>query len=220
MRKARFPANRGGILNRLRRAAIIAFCVHLAAGLGMAFILRHGLETAPDLQHRLAFLTSHRWLWTFAWLNWTAAAIAILYFYLAFAETHAASRFAVLLTVAALGPDFAAQAIEIGVLPSLAAGALTTNSGPELFLTLHRLAVVLSGYVANGLYSATAMILAFTARKAYPAWVSGAGIAVGIFGIALSVAAFLDSAAGMFWTNVLLMPALLLWLGAIAAFDH
>jgi hypothetical protein len=204
-------------VTRLRTAAVLAFCAHLLAGLSMAFVLRRGLETTPVLQDRLAFLVNHGALWTTAWLTWTAAAIAILYFYLTFAEAHLpTSRFPVLLTVIALGPDLAAQAIEIGVLPSLASHALSTNIAPDLFLTLHRVAVMLSGYLANGLYSVTAMILAWRARDAYPRWVSVVGVAVGFSGIALSVAALLDSVTGMFWTNVLLVPALLIWLAAIA----
>lgn len=192
----------------LRRAAAITFCAHLVAGLSMAFVLRRGLETNPDFQDRLAFLFNHRALWTLGWLAWTFAALAILYFYLVFAAAHQrSSHFAVYLTVAALGPDLAAQAIEIGVLP---------NAGPEVFLTLHRLAVMLSGYVANGLYSATALMLVWGARQAYPAWVSIIGLAVGVFGIALSVAALFDWTAGMFWTNVFLVPSLLAWLAAVA----
>ena len=198
-------------MNRLRRAALLAFCTHLIAGLGMAFVLRFGLETNPVLQDRLAFLVTHRALWTLGWLTWTAAAIAILYFYWTFADTHAVSRFAVLLTVAALGPDLAAQSIEIGVLAGLAAA-------PEQFLIMHRVAVMLSGYLANGLYSATAIMLAWAARHKYPVWVSTLGLAVGLFGVALSIAALLDSAAGMFWTNVLLVPTILLWLAAVAYF--
>jgi hypothetical protein len=198
-------------LRPLRRAAAIAFCAHLVAGLSMAFVLRHGLETTPELQDRLAFLVNHRVLWTLGWFAWTIAALAILYFYFVFAAAHQSkSHFAVYLTVAALGPDLAAQAIEVGVLP---------NAAPDLFLTLHRVAVMLSGYVANGLYSATALILVWGARHAYPAWVSIIGLAVGVFGIALSVAALLDSVEGMFWTNVFLVPSLLLWLAAVAIID-
>ncbi len=194
---------------RLRRAALIAFCAHLVAGLAMVFVLRHGLETNPDFQARLAFLANHRVAWTLAWLSWTAAAIAILYFYVAFADAHpSAPRLAVMLTIVALGPDLAAQSIEIGVLPSLAV--------PELFLTLHRVAVMLSGFLANGLYSITAMLLAWAARRDYPAWLSVIGIAVGVFGIGLSIAALLDSANGMFWTNVFLVPSILLWLAALS----
>src|SRR5262249_22488993 len=188
----------------------IALCAHLVAGVSMAFVLRRGVETTPDLHERLTFLINHRALWTLGWLAWTVAAITILYFYVAFAEVHQrSSHFAVFLTVAALGPDLAAQSLEIGVLPQLAIHS-------DLFLTLHRVAVMLSGFAANGLYSATALILAWAARSAYPAWVSGVGIAVGVIGIALSVAALLDSTAGMFWTNVFLVPAILGWLLGVA----
>jgi hypothetical protein len=182
----------------------------------MLFVLRHGLETTPELQDRLAFLVNHRPLWTLAWLAWTAAALAILYFYVAFADAHRlSSRFAIYLTVAAIGADLSAQAVEIGALPSLAIQVFGKNDSPDLFLILHRVAVMLSGYLANGLYSATALILVWAARRAYPMWVSSIGFGVGIFGIALSVAALLDSATGMFWTNVFLVPAILLWLAGV-----
>ena len=204
-------------MTRLRRAAAVAFCIHLLAGFSMAVVLRRGLETNPDFQDRLAFLVNSRPSWTLAWLTWTAAAIAILYFYVIFADVHRPpSSLAILLTVVGLGPDLAGQAIEIGVLPQLAYPAISANAAPELFLALHRVAVMLSGYVGNGLYSVTAMLLAWSARHAYPVWVSTIGIAVGVFGIALSVATLVNSVAGMFWTNVFLVPTILIWLGAVA----
>ena len=118
--------------------------------------------------------------------------------------------------MAALAPDLSSQAIEIGVLPTLASQALGPHGSPEIFLHLHRIAVLLSGYLANGLYSTSALILAWSARHIYPAWITAAGLAVAAFGFALSVAALMDSVAGMFWTNVFLVPSLLLWLGALA----
>ena len=210
--------------NRLpKKTATIAFCLHVLAGMAMAVVLRHGLETNPDFHDRLNFLVNHSVLWTFAWLTWTAAALAILYFYAAFASAHEAGqvskpvlRTAVLLTVAAIGPDLAAQAIEIGVLPAMANRILNANTGAELFLSFHRAAVMMSGYVANGLYSLSALILAWSTRNAYPVWVYGAGLAVGCFGLILSAAALMDSANGMFWSNVLLVPSILFWLAGVA----
>ena len=223
MYEAWFSIDRGGALNRLRRAAIVAFFVHLLAGASMALVLRRGLETNPEFQDRLSFLVNHRMLWDFGWLTWTAAALAILYFYIAFAAAHQPAdrsnirlHFAVMLTVAAIGPDLASQAIEIGVLPGIAYRVLNSNTGLELFLALHRVAVVMSGYIANGLYSMTAVILAWSTRQGYPSWVWIAGVAVGIFGFMLSAAALIDSATGMFLTNVLLVPAILLWLAGVA----
>jgi len=204
-------------MKRLRRAAILAFVAHLVAGIAMAGLLAHGLETTPDLQTRLAYLVDHRVLWTMGWLTWTVAAFTILNFYLAFAGVHPPpSQLAVLLTVVALAPDLSAQAIEIGVLPGLAAQAIGNNATPELFLILHRVAVMLSGFVANTLYSLTALLLAWTARRVYPSWVTATGVAVAIFGFSLSIAALLGSTSGMFWTNVFLVPAILLWLAAVA----
>ena len=180
----------------------------------MAVVLRHGLETNPDMQARLMFLVNHRSLWTLGWLTWTAAAIAILYFYMALAAAHASIpglQLAVFLTAAAIAPDLSAQAIEIGVLPDVAQRAEL-----DRFILLHRTAVLLSGYVANGLYSLSALILSWSTRQAYPVWVWLAGIAVGCFGFMLSAAALIDSATGMFWTNVFLVPSILLWLAGVA----
>ena len=75
-------------MSRLRRSAIVAFSLHLLASASLAFVLRHGLETNADFTARLNFLVNHRILWTFGWFTWTAAALAILYFYMTFAITH------------------------------------------------------------------------------------------------------------------------------------
>src|SRR5438093_32764 len=227
MRKPWFTTDRGGALTRLRLAATVAFCIHGLAGMAMAVVLRHGLETNPDFQDRLSFLVNHRALWNFGWLTWTSAALAILYFYAAFASAHEAGeasrpalRVAVLLTGAAIGPDLAAQAIEIGVLPVMADRIISANTGNDLFLAFHRTAVMMSGYVANGLYSLSALILAWWTRDAYPVWVCAAGLATACFGLMLSVAALMDSVAGMFWSNVLLVPSLLLWLAGVAVRNY
>jgi hypothetical protein len=196
-------------VTRLQRAALVAFAVHLLGGLSMAFVLGRGLETNPDIHDRMAFLVNHQMLWTFAWLTWTVAGPAILYFYMALSDAHPSSpKIAVLFTVAALAPDLAGQAIEIGVLPGV--------TSTELFLTLGRTATMLSGYLANGLYSLTALMLVWSSRIGYPKWVSSAGFTVGVAGLALSVAVLLEAVRGMFWTNVLLVPALLVWLGGVA----
>jgi hypothetical protein len=211
MREAWLSTDRGGSLKHLQRTATIAFCLHLVAAAGMALILRNGLETNPDFLNRVSFIVDHTALWSFAWLTWTAATIAILCFYAAFSSFHQTGQIAVWLTIAAIGPDLCAQAIEIGALPQIVTRA-------DLFVTLHRIAVLMSGFVANGLYSVSALILAWTARRVYPQWVSLAGVAAGVLGFALPVAAIMNSAPGMFWTNVLLLPCLLVWLAGVAIF--
>ena len=196
-------------MRRLRRTATIAFCLHLLAAGAMALILRNGLETNPNFLNRVSFIVDHGALWSFAWLTWTAAAIAILCFYAAFTSFHQTGEIALWLTIAAIGPDLCAQAIEIGALPQIATRA-------DLFVTLHRIAILMSGFVANGLYSASALILTWMTRRVYPGWMSVAGIATGLSGFALSAAAIVNSADGMLWTNVVLLPCLLVWLAGVA----
>jgi hypothetical protein len=211
--------DRGGELNRLQRAARAAFCIYVVAFGAMALILVRGLETNTEMQSRLDFLVNHRALWTFGWLTWTGAALAILYFYVMFAAAHSESgaststlRFATLLIAAFVAADLSAQAIEIGVLPDLA-----RKPDVQLFVLLHRIAVMIGGGVANTLYSLAAGIVAWSTRSVYRTWVSSAGMAVGASGLVFSVAAMMNSATGMFWGSVLQLPSILLWLAGVAA---
>src|SRR5438093_13736905 len=98
MRATRIPLDRGGTVTRLRRAAILAFVIHLISGAGMAIVLSHGLETNSDFISRLNFIVNHRVAWTLGWLAWTAAALSILYFYNSYASAHHLGTFAVLVT--------------------------------------------------------------------------------------------------------------------------
>jgi hypothetical protein len=203
---------------RLSRAAWLAFAVHLLAGLAMALILRHGLETNADLAGRLGFIAQHRFWWTAGWLTWTVAAATILILYARFGAAHrshgvspASLRTAVLLTIAAVAADWTAQAVEIVVLPGLARPADAAG-----FLAWHRGAVVLTGFLANGLYTISALLLVWASRHAYPRWIQAAGFGLVAGGSILSAAAWADSAAGMLFANVVLVPCLLVWLAGVA----
>ena len=216
---------------RAAHAAGLSLGLHLVAGLAMWLVLRHGLETNSDLTSRLRFVVEHEWLWMTAWLSWYLAALSFLYFIVSLAyahETHDSLavvplRIAVLLAAAGIVPDLSAEAIEMGVLPKVAAAALDSAAVagdlPERasdFLTLHRVAVMLTGFLANGLYSLAASILTWTARTQYPRWVTVAGIGVGLAGAWLSAAALVDSPRGMMWSNVVLVPCILAWLTGVA----
>lgn len=212
----------------LRRAAWLSVALHLAAGLAMLLVLRRGLETNGDLAARLRFLVEERAAWTAAWLAWHAAALSMLWFCVCFARAVAGDDragglpwLAVALSAAAIALDLGAQAIEIGLVPDLAAEAQaesTARHGATLaaFQRTHRMAVLLTGYTANGLYSLASVLLAWSGRRRYPAWTSAAGAAVGASGLALSAAVLFDHVAGMFWSNVALLPAILAWQAGVA----
>lgn len=219
------------VWGRLSLAAWLAFAMHLVAGVAMAIVLRHGLETQADLTGRLRFLVDHTAMWTTGWLTWNAAALSILYFYAACAWAHKTDgktstsplSFAVILSTAGIAADLAAEAIEMGVLPGIARRALAEladrpdeSTSAHVFLALHRIAVVLTGYLANGLYTLSAILLTWSTRHAYPVWVSIAGLAVGVSGLALSGAALANSVRDMVWANVVLVPCILIWQMGVA----
>ena len=208
--------------SRLRTAAWVAFGLHLAAALALAIVIRLGLETSPDLARRLRFLSDHTTLWIGGWLIWNAAALSILYFYVTFAAAHVADgaapgalNYAVMLGTAAIAVDLGAEAIEMGVLPGLA-GHVLGGGDAALFHGLHRAAVMLTGYLANGLYSLAALVVAWTTRRAYPRWVWTAAIGVGISGLALSGMSLAESVAGMTWATAGLMACILVWQAGVA----
>lgn len=216
---------------RLRVAAWLALAVHLVAGLALAVILRQGLETNPILEARLTFLVEHTLLWVGGWLTWNAAAISILYFYAALTWAHATDgktattplTFAVILSAIGVAADLSAEVIEMGVLPDLARQALIEAgrgvgqmTAASTFLALHRTAVVLTGYLANGLYTSSAILLTYSTCHAYPRWVWMAGVGVGVSGLALSGASLVGSVTGMYVANVVLVPCIVLWQAGVA----
>ncbi len=243
---------------RLGIAALASLLAHLVAGLAMAAILGRGLETQPDLAERLTFIANQRWLWIGGWLTWNAAALSVLYYYAAFSWLHrlhggsggAASatlttssatskssqwfvpeaplRLAVLLAIVAVAADLSAEAIWMGVMPTLASQALEQPAGATAtpqwaespavaqFVLVHRAAEMMSGYLANGLYTLAAVMLAWSARRHYPPWVLAAALVVGVSGAALSASVLAGSLFGMFWSNVALLPAILVWQAGVA----
>jgi len=183
----------------------------------MLLILRRGLETNDDLGDRLRFLQEHAWLWSLGWLSWTLAAVTVLGFYVSFAAAYRSLPSSKTLLTAALASavfavaaDLAAQALEVFFLPGLARAQNTAS-----FLYLHRRSVLLTGFLANALYTLSAALLQWASRAAYPGWVRLGGLGVVAGGAMLSTAALLGSGLGMALSNVVLVPSLLVWLAGV-----
>lgn len=219
----------------LQRAAWLSVAVHLAAGLAMLLVLGEGLETNEDAAARLRFLVEGRAAWTAGWLAWHAAALSMLWFAVCFARASldAVSEdresglpaFAVALIAAAIALDLGAQAIELGLAPALAAEVRAAEERGDkaaraeswtAYQRTHRAAMLLTGYAANGLYTLASLALAWSGRRRYPAWTGAAALLVGGSGMALSAAVLADHVAGMLWSNVVLLPGILLWQAGVA----
>jgi hypothetical protein len=194
----------------------------------MATVLRYGLETNPAVLDRVEFLQQHRLAWTLGWLTWQAAALSILWYFFCFVRAHQPQsadenpvlKLAVVLAAAGIVPDLIAESLWMAVLPELAKGVSKTPAADftqlERFELLHRCAVVLSGYLANGLYTLATIIATWSTRRTYALPITASGMAVGVFGTVLSASALVNSASGMFWSNVGLLPAILIWQVGVA----
>jgi hypothetical protein len=204
---------------RLREAAWISLVVHAAAGAAMLFVLRRGLATNPDLSDRMRFVAESLSSWRLAWASWNLAAFSILYYFARMAGAHADDgpstarwcRRALVIGIAAVVFDLSAEMLMMFVLP------LAARAGDvERFLFVDRAAVLLTGFLANLLYTAGAAILALATRRSYPSWTWGAGAAASVAGALLSVSALTGSITGLFWTNAMLVPLLTLWQFGVA----
>ncbi len=162
----------------------------IAAG-ALLVILRPGL-TVGDLGARTGYVTQNGLVWRLGWGTWIAAALTLVAFYAWWGSRIARSRLGlVVIAIAALGIacDITAESLFIGWLP-------------RDFEAISRIATVLTGGAANGLYTVAGVLLTIatpTLRGRFLAWtwaVWAAGFLLSVFsllgsipGIALSTAA-------------------------------
>jgi hypothetical protein len=210
----------------VRSTALIALFVHFLAGVLMAVILSQGLETNPSLKGRLHFLKNYEAFWIIGWLSWMLASLTLWVFLLNLSRAHemcdsVETRFlhtAVFWAAAGIVADWIAEGIELALLPGLAHRVLAAGT-PEselLFETIHRIAVISTGMVANGLYSLAVLAVTWATWNLYVPWIRWSGLLLGCFGLTLSAAVVINSPTLMLLTNIVLVPLLLLWLLGIA----
>jgi hypothetical protein len=203
----------------LRWAALVALGTHALAGFVMLLVLRRGLASNPEIADRMAFVAEHAISWRAAWVSWSVAALSFLYLSVTLARAASSrdasaaafSNVAPFVAAAAVAIDLSAETLAMFVLPDL---ARASDVAP--FQLVERIVTVLSGGLANALYTIAFSLLAWTARGWLPRYASLAAVVVALSGATLTVSAAAGSAAGMVWSNAALLPALLVWLWGVA----
>jgi hypothetical protein len=174
----------------------------------MALALRAGLPIPSNpFADRIAFVREHATLWRAGWFSWHAASVGLVLLVLVLASRfrgHAPVRAALagVLAVAGLAADLAAEAIEMGVAPAVE---------PRDFLLLESIAGVLTGYLANGLYTVAGILVTWAGARELPRAVLALGVPVWGAGLWLSAATLARSASGQLWSTAVLMPLFVLW---------
>ncbi len=183
---------------------LIAFIIFIACLL-MAGPMRAGLPVGGELASRLHYIQANIVLWQLGWLTWMMSAVGLLLFahLLATALTPSVWRqFALTLIGLGIIPDLSAETLYALVLPMLA------QQGSSLD-TLHfvdQFAMLLTGFLGNGLYNLGGLLLTLLLIKQHPklahwlyigvvAWILGLGLSVAIALQQLAVAEILTASS-------------------------
>jgi hypothetical protein len=190
-----------------------AAATNLIAALCLATILRPGLPgTGRDAIARETYLRTHVVLWRTGWLAWHAAALTLLALLvvLAFRARRTAplvSVVALVCATAGIAADLSAEAMLMGVLPSV---------GRTAFAAVERASLLLTGYVGNGLYSLAGALLTAAIYRQLPRAVAILAAVVWGAGFFLSAATLVDAARLQVAATAVLMPAFVVFAALLA----
>jgi hypothetical protein len=117
----------------------------------MAFVLAPATPIVTDAAERLAYVQSHLLAWRLGWAVWIAAALSLLWFYAWWRGRIRASYVPVALAASGLVADLTSEVMLI---------LYDVTTAPFAFL--------LTGVVANGLYTACGIWLTLVTRLTVP----------------------------------------------------
>src|SRR2546426_3085781 len=190
------------------RAAYAASAINLAAAVVMLAVLRGGLPAGePSFAARLEHVHNQALAWRLGWLVWNSAAISLLALFVGLAllwrdRAPLLVRLALLCAAAGLAADLGAESVLAIVSPRASGGD---------FLLVERIAVALTGYLGNGLYTVAGILLTWAGRRSLSSRLLALAVAVWAAGLALSAATLIGSRAGQYWATAVLMPAFVVW---------
>ena len=169
----------------------------------LGFLLAPGTEANEDAVSRKQFITDNLTLWRAGWSIWIAADLSLIAFFAWWGRRVSRSIAVWALAVAAVGivVDFVSLSLIIGWLPRDMESIMDTCG-------------ILSGGIANGLFSLAGAILIVADKKLLP-WLRGWGAAVWLAGFALTVAALLDSVTGKVVTTAIIFTLFCPWVAVM-----
>jgi hypothetical protein len=182
--------------------------MNAVASIVMVAVLRMGLPGGSDTAtERLVFIQGHVWQWRVGWLTWNLAALSLVALYAALGliagmNGNLLVRLAMVVAAAGLAGDLTAEALIMGLEPSLS---------PSAFAVAERATLLLTGYLGNGLYSLAGAMLTWCLRRALPRWLVAVAIALWAAGFGLSVMTLIDSTTGEVVTTGMVMVLFVGW---------
>ena len=140
-------------------SAALNVALHLAGLVAAVRLIRPGTPLV-SLEARRAYLVTQAPAWSAGWGVWMLCALAVVAFFAVLAHAEHGAPLAapgVLLATAGASIDLLCDALQVTLLPSLAAG-----SDMDLFLAWERALRAGGSVVANGLYSLAVLLMTAT----------------------------------------------------------
>ena len=188
--------------------AYAAVATNLNAAVVMIGVLARGLPAGESsLTTRMEYVRAHATVWRLGWVTWHVAAIALLALFVVLSRLWSERapivvRLALICATAGLAADLAAQTMLMAVSP---------RAGHDDFRLIESIAVPLSGYLGNGLYTVGGALLTWAGRRDLPRALLGLGAAVWASGFALSAAALIGSERGQVVGGSILILLFIAW---------
>jgi hypothetical protein len=189
--------------------------IHAAAAAGLLLFLQPGITTQPDITQRATYIAQHPAAWWTGWILWMLAAESLVLFYAWWGcRLHypIAVTIAVLITAMGAIGDLAGESFSSLVLFDRSHGVSDGSQfNAAAFGIQQGYTILLSAGLANLLYVVAGIILTLCTRG-LPRAVTVAMWLTWIVGIWMSVAACVDSVAGIVASNAILFPILIGWM--------
>lgn len=193
---------------------IIVLIITLAC-IAMPWLLAPGLPLDADLARRMEYVGGHTPAWKLGWGLWMASALGFLLFCQLlgrFIPDGVGRRYALALVGIGVVPDLIAELLLSAILPWMAtqSGAY----GAAEYAGIEHLALLLTGFLANGLYNlgGLALNLLLLRNPAVPKWWVFLGLPAWLIGLGLSASTLTGAMDAAYWTTALAMGWSLLWM--------
>ena len=149
-------------------APLACAVLNLIAVVVLAFVLAPGTPVVTSVAAREQYVASHLFEWRAGWATWMLAAASLLWMY---AWWRARVR----------GPDAAVTVAAIGIAADWSAEIALIVTGADGYRAIAPLAFLLTGAVANGLYTAAGIMLTLSTplgplARAYASLMWAAGV--------------------------------------------
>jgi len=127
-------------------APLACAALNLAAVIVLALVLAPGTPVIPSVAAREQYVAAHLWEWRLGWATWMLAAASLVWMY-------------VWWRARVRGPDAAITIAAIGIAADWSSEIALIVSGADGYRAIAPLAFLLTGAVANGLYTAAGIAL-------------------------------------------------------------